>query len=408
MKRLILLAGVLFLTLKLVAQSFTYSGGGVNVFNVIAKADNGNSIVGGVMNSNGISQPFITKLDAQMQSTWTKVIPSLSSCEVYDILYDATSNTYWLAGTINASQRKIFITKFDALGTVIFSKAYETLDNDNTSNPALRGLNKISTGGQDYFVVTGFTDRDQINGDMLAFCIDTNGGVVWQKSYDPGGFNVNHANDAVFTSGNRLFITGVCLETSTVQIMEVNVTNGNLIQGANFDANGMYISIYDIVELPNGNLVAAGSYISNGIREAFAFCVNTNMDLIWQKRYYNTSNNPTFNIEIGSNGTVYINGFSTESNGDQNLVVLGGSPTDGSVITSKAYGKAGALAFESTGFHSAIIDGNDFIGVGKSTGFPLPQGNANGAAYLVKGDVTSRQIVIVMPLVQILLLPMYQ
>lgn len=380
------------------------------------------------MNTNNSADIFLAKYDASGNVIWVRSAGGTGDDVAYSLVVDASGSvyitgyfdsstiTFGSSTLINASQRNIFLAKYDAFGNVIWAK-----NDGGTGEPVAYSIAADSSGNT--FITGGFggssstvsfgsiilTNAGNSVYDIFLAKYDPSGNILWAKSAGGTGHDVGRSV-AVDASGNS-YITGSFYSTtinfgSTI-LANVNTnstediflakydTSGNVIWAKN--AGGTVSDIgYSIAVDTSGNTYIAGSFnsttigfgsttlISAGYDDIFLAKYDALGNVIWAKSVGGTSFDYATSISVDASENTYVTGSFWSSPltfGSTILTNAGGGDifiakyaASGNVIWAKSAGGIG----DDDGRSVAIdASGNTFI-----TGYFMSPSIAFGLATL--------------------------
>jgi len=162
----------------------TYGGAGFDLGHKIKLDADGNILIAGGSNSFSEAHDwdyYLLKLDLNGNTLWGKTFGGWKNDIGWDVV--TYSNGYFLAGlseSNSAGENDLCIIKVDTQGNLIWSKLYGGVSND--------GAYSISKTNDGALFVVGETESFG-NGeeDICAMKIDTNGNIMWAKTYGGEG-----------------------------------------------------------------------------------------------------------------------------------------------------------------------------------------------------------------------------
>ena len=221
---------------------FGHGGGSYsNIFTFVLPEDQGYYIIGGsyeMKSSNSYGDIFITRLNSQGDSLWTKNIigtednellksaSTINADEQFIFLYSSRSS--------NSSSSNYYIAKVGLNGNLIWNHKLAI-----NSHSAFYSLIPSSDGN---FIASGYRNTSNSKFDALAVKISSNGSVVWEKTY--GNNDRNFFFDLeINKSGNLLFFGSTGFNNSKgFYVVET-------------DWNGVVLS-EKVISSPNGGILA--------------------------------------------------------------------------------------------------------------------------------------------------------
>ncbi|MDP2386783.1 MAG: PKD domain-containing protein [Bacteroidota bacterium] len=214
--------------------------------------------------SNGLSDVFITKYDANGNYLWAKSFGSINADTSYDIKIDGNSNIYitgqiemdtdfdpgpGTAVIVRVGQTDIFFAKYDANGNYIWAKTIGSANSDYGYGIALDGsgncfITGFFRGTADFNPGAGTVNLTSTGlDDAFIAKYDVNGNYLWAKNLGSTGNEYGYKL-AVNAIGD-CFVTGYFEGTVDFDPSAgvANITSGgaNAIFFAKYDANGNYI-----------------------------------------------------------------------------------------------------------------------------------------------------------------------
>lgn len=230
-----------------------------------------------------------------------------------------------------------WLLKFDSSNQLQWSKTYGGTDDD-------RGQNIIQTLDGGYFL-TGYSksnDEDVSENfgasDFWVAKLDSNGNIVWEKSYGFPGVDV--ANAAIQTNDNGFLITGILDVTASNQQGNDRNSVSSRHAGGDYwaiklDANGTkewrrYYggsntdTPYDIVTTDDGGYILLGTsdsfdvdiQNSKGAYDYWAVKIDANGTMVWEKSYGGDEIDQAYAITKTNDGNFLIVGDARSSNDD--------------------------------------------------------------------------------------------
>jgi Beta-propeller repeat len=247
--------------------------------------------------SAGITDIFVSKLDASGQYIWAKRFGSVNNDYGYDIALDALGNVYTTGffdegadfdpgpSTFTLStpgdfvNADIFVSKLDANGNFVWAKGMGGIGNDEGLGIKVDNAGNVYTTGR--FVGTGDFDPSAVvynlpstNVDIFVSKLDVNGIFVWAKSF--GGTTVEDIGKSIaLDDAGNIYTTGK-------------------FQGfnADFDPGPQVFTISN-----------------SGSDDIFVSKLNNSGDFVWAKRMGGTGAEHGNDIAVESNGNIYVTGF---------------------------------------------------------------------------------------------------
>jgi len=287
-------------------------GASVDYGNAIAVDGNGNVYLNGNQQSDSYSgyDYGVIKLDTNGNLLWQKKIGGSGSEYGESIAVDSSGNVYingyQMSDVYSAGEYDYGVVKLDTNGNLLWQKKIggssddrgQAIAVDSSGNVYLNGSQTSNDfGGMDYGVIK----------------LDTNGNLLWQKKIGIA-FNDYGMAIAVDSSGN-VYLNGYQGSDGygnyDYGVIKLD-TNGNLLWqkkiGGSSNEYGTSIDIDD-----SGNVYLNGYQLSDsyGSTDYGVIKLDTNGNLLWQKKIGGSSNEYGNAIAVDSNGNVYLNGAQT-------------------------------------------------------------------------------------------------
>lgn len=375
----------LFISLNLVAQTGDFEwansmgGGFQNVGKSIVNDENGNVIITGYfegtadfdpgvgttnLTSNGGSDIFIQKLDANGNLIWVKQIGGIAFDSGQSIALDNDDNIYitgYFSDTVdfdpNADTLNLmfngwsdsFILKLDIDGNLIWAKKMGGPNIDRGISIVLDAFNNVYTTGifrdtVDFDPNIGITNLTANISDTYIQKLDTDGNLIWVKQITGNQLNsYNSGFGITIDNNNNVYITGSFKETSDFDpgigstYLTSNGHNDSFI--LKLDENGNYIWVKQIGGLNSeigrsictdrhGNVYITGSFgdtvdfnpnsgtynlVSNGLQNVFILKLHPNGNFAWAKQFGGIGYDDVSNIKMDTYGNIYTIGEFSET-----------------------------------------------------------------------------------------------
>ena len=279
----------------------------------VAVDASGNILLAGVTEKSfGDRDIFVRKYDAAGNLVWAREFGSRGSDDsVGGIAVDASGNVVvagssfgTLAGQTTAGGADAFVQKYDASGTLLWTRQYGSNKNDGVRSIALDSSGNIVVGGGTFGALPGQASSG--NDDVFVQKFNAAGGLLWTRQY--GSSNSDSATGiAVDASGNVL--VGGNAPDPFVQkydgdgaLMWTRQLSGGLMNAVGVDASG--------------NVVVAGSAFgalpgqtSAGNTDAFVQKYDGAGTLMWTRQFGSSAVDSAKGIATDASGNVLVTGF---------------------------------------------------------------------------------------------------
>ena len=396
----------------------------------------------------GLSDVFISKLDASGNLVFAKRFGGSISDLSYSIAVDSTGNIYTTgffqdtvdfdpsAGTTNlttAGLSDVFISKLDASGNLVFAKRFGAAEADAGRSIALDSTGNIYTAGYfeqtvDFDPSAGTTNLTSAGrSDVFVSKLDSSGNLVFAKRFGAAETDVG-LSVAVDSTGN-VYTTGYFEQTvdfdpgagttdlttgggSDVFVSKLDAS-GNLVFAKRFggsnDDGGISISVDS-----NGNIHTTGYFeervdfdpgagtsnlTSAGGTDVFVSKIDSSGNLLLAKSFGGTANDVGRSITFDSTGNIYTTGEFAGTvdfdpgTGTTNLISAGGN--DVFILRLDPSGDARASAAPSAPTLNSITGGDRRVTItftaGANNGAAITdyEYSLNGASYISAGTTSS-------------------
>lgn len=307
----------------------TYGHTDGNEANAVISTNDGGYAIAGWYDVDGLfsAEFYLVVTDAVGDTLWTKTYGSASEANAHSIngsgnegysLMQTEDDGFLFIGErhfVTGGQSDAYVIKVSNDGTLEWSKIYGGLDNDY-------GYKAIQTDDGDY-VIAGFTESFGSGvRDMYLFKIDSQGEVLWNKTY--GGDSIDAA--------------------------------------------------FDMLETPEGGYLLVGYTFSfSGSSDVYVICTDENGEPLWQKTYGGELNDIGHSIQQSQEGGYLICG-ETESygQGEADFYVIK-IDSDGNLEWSNAYGgqdyETGRSITQSSSGDYSIVGSTRSFGKGREDVF---------------------------------------
>jgi uncharacterized delta-60 repeat protein len=276
------------------------------------------------------------------------------------VVVDASGNTYVTGSSKGSGTLADIVTlKYGPQGEVLWTKRYNGSGkgNDAAWAIALDGLGNVCVSGSSY-------GSAKTGHDFITLKYDTNGNLLWEKSYNGPGNGDDRATAIAVDAAGNVYVTGESYGVGSgydYATLKYD-TNGNLLWKMRYNgsANGDDGATAIAVDAA-GNVYVTGFSSGNDGYYPYDDYATLKYDpsgtLLWQRRYNGPGNfwDWATAIAVDAAGNVYVTGYSYESGFGDGYATLKYDPSgnllwkrrhDGSGNT---YDHARAIAVDGTG-----------------------------------------------------------
>jgi WD40 repeat protein len=284
----------------------------------VAAAPDGSVVVAGETSgalegsSAGGTDGFVRKYDVAGTVVWTRQLGTSATDRVNAVAVQSDGSVFVAGETlgaltgVNAGDKDAFVRKYDAAGTIVWTRQFGTSNDD-----VILG---IAAGPDGTVAVTGGTDGAltvEHVGDEDAFVrmYDADGNALWTREYGTGGTRLDRAESVAIGSDGQVVITGWSFLGGS--------GNGFVRQ---YDAVGVFawgqmIAIGVGTAYPQGVAVASdGSVVVTGTQGNFPFVAKYDGSGSQQRAfYYNSQIAFSESVVVGADGSVLVGGYTNWS-----------------------------------------------------------------------------------------------
>jgi len=286
--------------------SKTFEGIGQDyLYRMIQTSDQGYLLQGWTDSYNdGNREIWLIKIDNLGNTIWSKTYPDAPQSgwtglvQTGDGGYALAAGTYGLAGGIDVT-----LTKLDTTGNIQWTKSYGGSGFDCTN-----ALIQMSDGG---YAIAGRTTSSTGNQDFLLIRTDASGNMLWSKAY--GGPSEDGASDMVGTADGGFAIVGYTYSYGAggmdAWLVKID-SNGNMLWDKTYGGTGTDLGTA-IVQTFDGGYALTGPTSSFGAGSYDFYLVRTdaNGNLLWSDAYGGPNYDWASGIIQASDGGYVLVGF---------------------------------------------------------------------------------------------------
>lgn len=245
------------------------------------------------LNSNGMEDVFVSKLDATGNFMWAKQFGGLGSDWGNSLFIDGSNNIYitgYFSNTVDfdpgvgtftltaLGNSDVFICKLDATGNFIWAKTFGGSGNDQANSIEGDGLGNVLVtglfnGSLDFDPgIATYTMSSFGSSDVFVSKFDGLGNFVWAKQI--GGSGDDEGYSLAIDASNNVHLTGY------------------FNSSADFDPSASIISLTAI-----------------GQKDIFVSKLDASGNYVWAKSVGSTADDASYAIDIDGSGNVYTTGY---------------------------------------------------------------------------------------------------
>ena len=286
----------------------------------IQQTSDGGYIIAG---SNAWAIAWAMKLDNEGNVAWKKNYGNSWTTSIQE----ESDGNYIMTG-YTADEADFWVQKLDSNGNVLWQKTYGGGADDYAYS-----IDVTSDGG---YVVAGKTNSFGTGSDAWVLKLDSNGNVLWQKSY--GGAFTDNANSIQETSDGGYILAGTFRAGSyDAWVLKLD-SDGNILWQKTY-GGGADDYANSIRETSDGGYILVGDTASfgAGLYDAWVLKLESSGNVLWQKTYGNAGRDFAKSIQEISDGGYVISGshytgsvaqvriFRTDQNGNIDFCGMVGS-----------------------------------------------------------------------------------
>ena len=305
-----------------------FFGGGNNDvgYDAVATSDGGFLFVGYSWSFGNKQEVYAIKTDFNGNTLWEKTYGG-SMWDIGNAVIEVDDGGYLIAGHSNSPQfssgnTDIFLIKLDTNGNVLWQKSFGNLAYPN--HEWAYDIIQISDGG---FILVGARDRyneGSLNGLILR--LNSEGDIIWEKEL----LDNNQIKETIFSVSQS--ISGhlyLCSSQNTIEdknLYEAKITKmdlaGNIDWQRTFKTNGREYHQYRATTTTSNEIIFVGSTfqeLSTGLKEdAFMTKIDPKGNILWSRPYGGADEDDW--------------GWSLFETGESNLVFVGSTKSFGSSL----------------------------------------------------------------------------
>lgn len=266
----------------------------------------------------GFSDAWVRKYDTAGEVVWTRQFGSDSVDQFEGVATDLDANvllvgsTYGAVGDTDLALADIWVRKYDAAGTVVWTRQFGTDRTDLAGG--------VATDGSGNVIVVGHTDRGFDAGYMDVYVrkLDPDGEVVWTREF--GGASTDHgvgaATDAagnVFVAGNTYgAIVGGGDEDWDVWVRKYDPAGE--VEWTRQFGTATYDQVRAIATDPSGNLILAGETQGDlagpvaGPTDVWVRVYNSAGDIVWTRQFGSDKGDAAGGVTADADGLITVMG----------------------------------------------------------------------------------------------------
>lgn len=276
--------------------------------------------------SAGLRDAFLRKYDSSGHSLWTRQLGSNKDDWAYGVAADVAGNIYVAGFTdgalpshTSAGMKDAFVAKYDATGSMLWSKQFGSDKDDRAIG--------VATDASGNAYVVGHTDGPILpsvtplgNRDAFIIKFDPSGNVVWARPIGSDRFD-RAFNVAVDASGNACvsgYTDGTLPGQSLVGGYDAYIArfdpSGNMVWARQYGSE-LYDHGYGVTMDAASNIYVVGDtdgalpgQANAGVRDAIAVKYDSNGNMVWRRQFGSGLYDNAQGVAVDSSGNAYVAG----------------------------------------------------------------------------------------------------
>jgi hypothetical protein len=266
----------------------------------------------------GFSDAWVRKYDMAGEVVWTRQFGSDSVDQFEGVATDLEANvllvgsTYGAVGDADLALSDIWVRKYDAAGTVMWTRQFGSDMTDLAGG--------VATDGSGNVIVVGHTDRGFDAGylDVYVRKLDPDGEVVWTREFgsDSTDHGVGAATDgtgSVFVAGNTIgaIVSG---GGGDWDVWVRKYDPAGEVEWTRQFGTGTYDQVRAIATDPSGNLVLSGETQGDlagpvaGPTDVWVRVYNSAGDIVWTRQFGSDSFDAAGGVTADADGLITVMG----------------------------------------------------------------------------------------------------
>lgn len=224
----------------------------------------------------------------------------------------------------------IYLVKTDGNGDTLWTKTY----GENEQFFAFGGC-QTSDGG---YIMTGWADEDNVLSDLLLIKTDSNGDMLWTKTFGGDGREVGFAVQQTIDGG--YIVTGWTDSFSGSHDVYLIKTDG--------DGNALWSKTYgddlmdtgkSVQQTSDVGFIIAGesSIMGSGYSSVYLIKTDDNGDFLWSKTYGGDDEDAARSVQQTTDGGYIVTGYTETINGPTDVCLIK-TDASGDTLWTKTFG----------------------------------------------------------------------
>jgi hypothetical protein len=260
---------------------------------------------------------------------------------------DPAGNIY-VAGSTNstgAGGQDVLLTKYSSSGAILWAKTWGGTNDDFANSVSVDQAGNIYVvGGTDSYGAGWY--------DVLILKFDTNGNVVWSRTWGGTSFDVGY--DISFDQSGNLAIAAESYSYGNVTVLLNLSSDGAFLGSHTWKGPATYDSAYSVTVDSNGNSILAGTSwdyrVSPNHNSILILKYDNQGNLLWNRNWAGPSEDEVTGrrtVRADSLGNIYVDGHTSISCANSNFslcdfdVLLLKIDANGNLLWARKWGGTG-------------------------------------------------------------------
>lgn len=334
-------------TSPIIIWNRTYDSGVDDAGYAAAVDSDNNILVTGYISNEAMNYDcFTIKYNYNGEHIWNKRYDASDDDTCKGVTIDSKDNVI-VAGHSHGASIDGLIVKYDQEGNLVWNKTYDA------------GVDElfyaVAIDSNDNIMVTGRSESET-DVDYLTIQYDSNGNILWKKTYNRT--NVDKAFSIAIDPNDNIIVTGRSGRPGTYFIDYLTIkydSNGNVIWNRSYGGGSDYYA-YAVAVDSNGNVIVTGYQPFETNPDYTTIKYNSNGELLWNKSYDSGAKDEAFAIAVDSHDNIIIAGNSKIEWVDYNRLSIK-YDSDGNILWNKTY--YSDIGYATTS--GVVLDSNDDI-----------------------------------------------
>ncbi|HOJ93459.1 MAG TPA: hypothetical protein PKW23_07370 [Dictyoglomaceae bacterium] len=335
----------------------------------IVKAVNGYILVGETTSyGSGGKDVYVVKIDRKGNPIWEKSFGGPKDDFSYSVI-KANIGYLIVGGTksFGKGNTDLYLLKIDEEGNLIWQKTYGGKGVDE-------GWRISKTSDGNYVIVGRTTSFGKGNYDFYILKVDDDGEIIWEKAFGREGSDYGY--DIVEAPDGSILAVGTSnsfSEDQDVYIVKID-KEGNPLWEKIFGCKNFDFA-YSVIFTGDGYLVVGNSNSFSETPDLYLLKINTKGDKIWEKVYGGNGYDTAFYVTyIGKGESLVVGATNSKGAGNSDAYVVK-IDKNGNLLWEGTFGGADL----DEGWY-AVKDLSNFVIIGRTESF----GTANSEMYVIK------------------------